>query len=703
MAQDEGARLGKGNLSLPDAVAQSVGYMGPVFSGTFFIPIIAGLSLTGRGAGIATPFAILLTAVGMLGLAWIISRYAKRIHAAGALYDYVSEGFGRPIGLLAGWVYYGGALMLTLAIGLAFGGFTSGVLETVHGVSIDWIWLTLAFWLVAWAISVLGVRISTRAQLFLALFSVAVVFCWAIYVILKGGSDGFSMRPFNPGESSFSGITYGIVYAGLIFVGFESAANLGEETAHPKRNIPRAIFYSVVAATIFYVVLAWALLLAFGLDLAALFKNFPPLYAATSNPDFGGTRFGEFVQWLVVIDIAAVGLGTATSTMRGIFALARDDHLPEAARGRASQVQDAVHRRLGGVDRGHHRRADRQLDGRAVAPGLEDRSVVVPVLPVRSDVRRVPALHRVPADRADGLQGAARREPRGPDRGGHRRRADERGGALRRRPQGAVPVLVRPHLVVLADLDRGRHHHRAGVEVTRDTGLARAGGARLAQGGLKGLTLDIPLTASGTSRVRPRTSPDVPQKRMAASAMRWAQATRSSIGTCSSTVCARCTSPGPKQTAGMPASTVSVAPSCQLSRPPSSAGWPRSRPAADERLHDRVVLGDLGRRHAADAPDDLRRVRARATGRAAAACAIQSLELALDERAVAGVVGAVGQVLDVALERAGGRVGDQPFAARDDRRHAVAGREVADAPAAAAQARAGARPRPGRSSSSRSR
>ena len=44
----------------------------------------------------------------MLALAWIISRYAKRIHAAGALYDYVGEGFGKPVGLFAGWVYYGG-------------------------------------------------------------------------------------------------------------------------------------------------------------------------------------------------------------------------------------------------------------------------------------------------------------------------------------------------------------------------------------------------------------------------------------------------------------------------------------------------------------------------------------------------------------------------------------------------------------------
>lgn len=338
MAQEEGTRLGKGNLSLPDVVAQSVGYMGPVFSGTFFIPAIVGLGFAGKGAGIASPFAILLTAIGMLALAWIISRYAKRIHAAGALYDYVGEGFGKPVGLFAGWVYYGGAVMLTMAIGLAFGGFVSLTLLGVHDIHINWIWFTLLFWIVAWAISVLGVQISTRAQLILALVSVAVVFGWAVYVVLKGGSSGFSMRPFNPGESSFKGITYGIVYAGLIFVGFESAANLAEETAEPKRNIPRAIFYSVLAASVFYVVLSWALVLAFGLNVGDLLKNFPPLYVATANPDFGGSKFSDLVQWLVVIDIAAVGLGTATGTSRGVFALARDGHLP--------RTLSAVHHRF---------------------------------------------------------------------------------------------------------------------------------------------------------------------------------------------------------------------------------------------------------------------------------------------------------------------------------------------------------------------
>ncbi len=328
MAEHDGERLGKGNLSLPDVVAQSVGYMGPVFSGTFFIPTIVGLGFAGKGAGIASPFAILLTAVGMLALAWIISRYAKRIHAAGALYDYVGEGFGKPAGLFAGWVYYGGAFMLTMAIGLAFGGFASLTLSASTASTSTGSGSRLRSGSSPGRSRCSACR-SPRAPSSCSRSSRSrVIFAWSIYVLLKGGSSGFSLQPFNPGKSSFSGITYGIVYAGLIFIGFESAANLAEETAEPKRNIPRAIFLSVLAAGVFYVVLCWALILAFGLNVGDLLKAFPALYVATANPDFGGNKFSDLVQWLVVIDIAAVGLATATGTTRGFFALARDRHLP---------------------------------------------------------------------------------------------------------------------------------------------------------------------------------------------------------------------------------------------------------------------------------------------------------------------------------------------------------------------------------------
>ena len=73
-------------LTLIDAVAQSVGFMGPVFSMAFLVPLIVGvISVTQKGAGAAAPLSVLIAAIGVLAIAWVISEYAKRIQAAGSL------------------------------------------------------------------------------------------------------------------------------------------------------------------------------------------------------------------------------------------------------------------------------------------------------------------------------------------------------------------------------------------------------------------------------------------------------------------------------------------------------------------------------------------------------------------------------------------------------------------------------------------
>src|SRR6266542_3591201 len=97
-------RLGARKLKLIDVIAQSTGFIGPVFSAAFLIPLIAGFSASGKGAGVATPFAVLLAAIGTFALGWIVAQYAKRVHAAGSLYDYVSDGLGGKVGGFAGWV-----------------------------------------------------------------------------------------------------------------------------------------------------------------------------------------------------------------------------------------------------------------------------------------------------------------------------------------------------------------------------------------------------------------------------------------------------------------------------------------------------------------------------------------------------------------------------------------------------------------------
>ena len=327
-----GEKLGKGNLTLIDVIAQSIGFIGPVFAAAFFIPTIVGASLNGKGAGIASPVSIIIAMIGMCAVAWIISRFARRIHAAGSLYDYVTEAFGERIGFVAGWVYYGGVIALTLAIGLAFGGFLHDTLFFNHGVELEWFWYSIAFWVVAAAMMIRGVAISTRVQLVLGVGSFLIILAFSIWVIIKvGGDGGLSGAPFNPSSSDqgWNGIFFGVLYAVIMFIGFESSANLAEETKSPRKHLPLAIFGSCIAVGIFYIIVTYAQAVGFGLSVQDWLAAFPPLYALAADPRFGSTLFGELVQWIVVIDIAAVGLGTAVGSSRGVFALARDGRLPK--------------------------------------------------------------------------------------------------------------------------------------------------------------------------------------------------------------------------------------------------------------------------------------------------------------------------------------------------------------------------------------
>ena len=67
MAEQEGSgyeRLGGKRLTLVDVLAQSVGFMGPVFSTAFIIPLIIGVNAAARGAGTSAPLAVIIAAIG---------------------------------------------------------------------------------------------------------------------------------------------------------------------------------------------------------------------------------------------------------------------------------------------------------------------------------------------------------------------------------------------------------------------------------------------------------------------------------------------------------------------------------------------------------------------------------------------------------------------------------------------------------------
>ncbi len=335
---DENLGTSHTKLKLVDAVAQSVGFMGPVFSIAFLVPLVMGItSATGNGAGVAAPLAVLIAAIGVLAFGWIIAEYARRIHAAGSLYVYVTDGLGNRLGGASGFLYYSGIIALGAAILIMLGGtIHDTLLAEFHHAFLSELGWDIVLLVIACLTVFFGVALSTRTQLILALVSITVVSIFFVYVIIKVGSDNDVAKAFNPSNApnGMTGVIYGVLYGVLLFTGFETAANLGEETEHPARDIPRAVLFSVLGITAFYLVGSYAQVAGFNFDLKAIGQAAgAPLFALASPSSVGGygsVAVVRLLELVVMLDMLAVMIGCATAGSRGLFALGRDGRLPRA-------------------------------------------------------------------------------------------------------------------------------------------------------------------------------------------------------------------------------------------------------------------------------------------------------------------------------------------------------------------------------------
>src|SRR5215475_9848043 len=103
-------------------------------------------------------------------------------------------------------------------------------------------------------LSTIHIKVTTRVQLIVGIVTVAVIILVDLVTTAKGGSHGQALSAFSFDHTlkgGFSGVFYGIILGVTSYTGFETAADFGEETSNPRRNIPIAI----IAATTFAVVL----------------------------------------------------------------------------------------------------------------------------------------------------------------------------------------------------------------------------------------------------------------------------------------------------------------------------------------------------------------------------------------------------------------------------------------------------------------
>ena len=234
---------------------------------------------------------------------------------AAAEYVYAKKAFGKELwAFLLGWliIFAGAVSVSTVAIG--FSGYLRSFIDMPTSVTALLLIGMLSF------LNFLGIEESSRVNIMFTAIEVA-----GLALIIFLGLGRFPNVDYLASPTGLQGIFAGAALIFFAYLGFEDIVNIAEEIEDPQKNIPRALIFSIIVATVFYVLVAVsAVSLA---DWRILGGSDAPLAYAASTV-LGGNAF--FV--LSIIALFATANTVLILLMVGsrmVYGMARDGSLPK--------------------------------------------------------------------------------------------------------------------------------------------------------------------------------------------------------------------------------------------------------------------------------------------------------------------------------------------------------------------------------------
>ena len=263
-------RLGANKVGLPGVLMQAVAQISPTL-GIFYT-----IAFTTGQAGVTAPLTYLLAFILCLTLAVPLGGLARRMPSAGGYYTYASEGLGPKTGYLTGWLYGTSVALVPAALAAFTGAVLHDELDAEYHFGLPWWVYAVAILALCWFVAYRGIVISARFMLTMGAYEIVIGLALALTGIISPGPGGLSARGFLPSHiPSSSGFFLAVVLSIFAFTGFESAANIAEESRNPTRYVPWAIIGSVALMGIFYVFCAWGLQVGWGISNLTALANSP--------------------------------------------------------------------------------------------------------------------------------------------------------------------------------------------------------------------------------------------------------------------------------------------------------------------------------------------------------------------------------------------------------------------------------------------
>jgi APA family basic amino acid/polyamine antiporter len=310
-----------------------------------------GLAIRLAGPG-GTLLAFAFNGLVALFTALSYAEMSSAVPKAGSMYNFARIAFGRSTGFTAGWISWFASSVAGTFYAVICAEYTIDLLAQFG--LLDWLSLN-NFWqvrLLAVAVTLLFVWINYRgvsstgnSAALLTLgqtLTLAFIGLFGVVVFILHPERLANFRPFLPRSWSGVLVCMGVEY--IAFEGYEVIAEAGDEAIEPRRNLPKAILYSVLIVAVTYVLVAFSLV--------AGVKNVG-LPAWEWLGSFGEKGFGKameqllplgsFLAVLTVVFAATSALNsTIYSATRACYAMGRDRMLPGLL-GRISSKRNTPH------------------------------------------------------------------------------------------------------------------------------------------------------------------------------------------------------------------------------------------------------------------------------------------------------------------------------------------------------------------------
>lgn len=324
-AQPAFQRLKVGVLRVPDVVFTSVATQAPggAVALNFFFAILF--------AGSGFPLAMLVSLIATMFLANTLAQFAKHLSSSAGFGVYVSRALGPRAGFFTAWcaLFYG--FLFPAEVVVLISQVITNLIDPVIHFPIPWQVVDVAFILIIWYFAYTGIKRSARVAIVTGSFEIAIFLILGILLVARAGSHN-TVVVFTPTTGLF-GLAWGLIYGFLSFTGFESVASLAEETANPKKLIGRCAFFALMAIGVFYVFLAYAGVVGWGLG--KLTGGSGPAYFANDSFAYGtlASHIWPPLQWIILLavvnSVIACSLAALNFAARYFYSLGRLHLLPK--------------------------------------------------------------------------------------------------------------------------------------------------------------------------------------------------------------------------------------------------------------------------------------------------------------------------------------------------------------------------------------